>query len=62
LTTHVGAGIGALINALLGNAAELILHLGLCARGFTMSSKPRSPARLSATSYSYSGSPCLPAG
>jgi len=31
LTTHVGAGIGALLNASLGNAAELIIALvALC--------------------------------
>ena len=54
LTTHVGAGIGALLNASLGNAAELIIAL--------VALKPLSPARSSVTSYSYSGSPCLPAG
>ena len=37
LTTHVGAGIGALLNASLGNAAELIMHWWPCAKVFTMS-------------------------
>jgi Ca2+:H+ antiporter len=41
LTSHVGAGVGGLLNASLGNAAELIIALAPCAKDCTMSSKPR---------------------
>ena len=62
LTTHVGAGIGALLNASLGNAAELIIALVALREGLHDVVKASLTGSIWATSYSYSGSLCLPAG
>jgi len=61
LTTYVGAGIGALLNASLGNAAELIIALIALREGLHDVVKASLTASILGNTFSYSGFPCLPA-
>ena len=51
---YTGEKIGGLLNATLGNAAELIITIIALREGLTRSSRPASPDRSSATSSSCS--------
>ena len=61
LAAHFGEGIGGLLNATFGNAAELIIALA-GALACTTSSRRRLPARLSATSCYVLGAAMLAGG
>ena len=61
LTTHVGAGIGALLNASLGNAAELIIALIALREGLHDVVKASLTGSILGNIFLVLGAPCLPA-
>ena len=62
LAEHLGGGIGGLLNATFGNAAELIIGALALREGLSTSSRPRSPGRSSATCCSSSAPSALVGG